>query len=245
VCNTIVKDQDLWGHLKPHVIAAGDGLYHFGHTAHARQFRTDLKRRLAEFPAYFVYPDRFECLVMEEFREFDRWLVPMPQRRGVETHRSVREKASLPAGIGNVLCALLLPLGCALARDVQLLGFDGRRKTDQGFWSYSNAHAYPELIEELKKEFPAFFEENIPKRDPEKYIRQVHGDSLERVLLGAEKAGYRFTLLSPSTTETLQRRYKGEFLIDGTRMESSEVPNTPNMGQIQDQSGINGLRKLS
>ena len=61
--NTIVRDPELWHHLKPSFFTASDAIYHFGHNAHARAFRADALRRLQESAGrtLFVYPCRFRC----------------------------------------------------------------------------------------------------------------------------------------------------------------------------------------
>ncbi|MFV2082700.1 MAG: hypothetical protein ACC669_12660, partial [bacterium] len=35
VCNTIVRDSELWNWIEPHFIVAGDAIYHYGHNKFA------------------------------------------------------------------------------------------------------------------------------------------------------------------------------------------------------------------
>lgn len=206
VCNTIVRDGSLWEHLMPHVLVAADGLYHFSHTRHAMAFREDAIMRMREHPAWFIYPERFDPIVRREFTGLADWLVPLPQGPHSKFYVPVDQAHALPAGVGNILGSLLLPVACSLSRDVRLLGFDGRAPNDRLFWKNSGRHSYPELIDELSQKFPAFFEANVPKTDPEKYVRRFHGNRLNLDLREAEKRGFKFRLLSPSFTETLQSR---------------------------------------
>jgi hypothetical protein len=206
VCNTIVKDAELWNSLKPHVIVAGDALYHFSHTRHAQAFMADLKARLSEHPAWVLYPERFDPVVRPALAGFASWLVPLSPSGG-DVHNVLPERAALPAYLGNVLPFLLLPVACALAKDVRLLGFDGRGPADKLFWKNSDRHSYPDLIVELSRDFPAFFQANVPKADPLRYIRAVHGSQLEDSFALAEREGFVFSLLYPSFTEVLQRRH--------------------------------------
>ena len=55
VCNTIVRDPTLWHHLAPAFLTAGDAIYHFGHTPHARAFRADALRRLQESNGHTLF----------------------------------------------------------------------------------------------------------------------------------------------------------------------------------------------
>ncbi|MEM7117717.1 MAG: hypothetical protein AAF614_35125 [Chloroflexota bacterium] len=209
VCNTIVRDAELWHHLQPHIIVAGDGIYHFGHTRFAHAFRRDLLARLHESEARFVYPARFDAIVRRELAVVAEQLVPIPVGRHRQIHVDICQTLGQGFGLpnmGNVLPLLLLPMGCLLSRQVGLWGFDGRGPNDQLFWKNSNKHSYPELLPDLQKAHPTFFSHNVPKENPTRYIKAVHGDSLDDALSVAEQAGWQFEMLHHSWTETLQKR---------------------------------------
>lgn len=209
VCNTIVRDQELWHHIDPHAIVAGDGLYHFGVTDFARSFRKDLALRLSESPrTIFIYPAMFDVLVRREFSQFRDRLVPVPPGQSIALHKTLAADFKLP-NLGNVLNLLLLPVACSVRTDVGLWGFDGRAPADKLFWSNSGKHSYPELMDTLRKASPAFFDVMVPKDDPEKYVRSVHGDVLAHALTLAEADGYRFEMLHETWTPALQKYYMG------------------------------------
>lgn len=208
VCNTIVRDPELWHHLVPAFLTAGDAIYHFGNTPHARAFRADALRRLQESDGrtLFVYPAIFDVVVRSEFRDVQSLLVPIPWGEHTDLTVDLTTRFALPP-VGNVLNALLLPLGCTLSRDVRLWGFDGRGPTDSGFWANSNRHAYPELMQTIRDAHPAFFTENTPRGNEVQYVKQVHGDWLDERLAEAERRGFQFQMLHRSWTPTLQKRY--------------------------------------
>ena len=206
VSNTIVRDPDLWRHLDPHFIVAADAIYHFGHTAFARTFRRDLAARLKETQTFFTYPAFFDEIVQREFKEFGPRLVPIPTGVHQQIEVDLCARFQLP-NLGNVLALMLLPLGCTLARSVYLWGFDGRAPRDKLFWANSNKHTYLELMPELQKAHPLFFEHHVPRHNPGKYVTNVHGEILDRRLSAAEQAGFRFRMLHPSWTQTLQKRF--------------------------------------
>lgn len=206
VCNTIVRDGELWHHIAPHFIVAGDAIYHFGHTAFAAAFRQDLAARMRESNATFLYPEMFREIVrihLPEDIQARCIAIPTGNRRTI--HDDLTREFSLP-GFGNVLPLLLLPVGCTMARNVALWGFDGRAPTDKLFWSNSSKHSYPEHFHTLRAAHPAFFDHHVPKEDPEKYVRLVHGDTLELALQTAEKLGWTFRMLHHSWTATLAKR---------------------------------------
>ncbi len=210
VCNTIVRDPDLWHHLAPAFLAAGDALYHFGDTPHALAFRADALRRLQESNGrtLFVYPAPFDVIVRSEFRDVESLLVPIPF--GVHTDIAVdlTKRFCLPDH-ENVLPILLLPLGCTLSSDVRLWGFDGRAPSDSGFWANSDRHSYPELMQSIRDSHPAFFAYAAPEGNEVKYVNKVHGDRLNQHLTEAEGRGFRFQMLHRTWTPTLQKRYSG------------------------------------
>jgi hypothetical protein len=206
VSNTIVKDPVLWKHLNPDFIVAADAIYHFGHTSFAQAFRKDLKDRLSETPTFFVYPAFFDAIVQRHFSPYKDRLIPIPMGFHQNLHVDLRREFRLP-NLGNVLPLMLLPLGCTLSKTVCLWGFDGRAPSDQLFWRNSAKHTYEELIQDIQRAHPCFFQHHVPKEDPNKYVRRVHGDLLEERLTAAEAVGYQFRLLHRSWTATLQKRF--------------------------------------
>lgn len=208
VCNTICRDAELWRHIDPDFIVAGDAIYHFGFTAFARAFRADLRARLAESQALFVYPAQFHAIVRRELAGLEQQLVPVPSGWRKRVDIDLACDFRLPS-LGNVLGLLLLPLGCTLSHDVRLWGFDGRAPDDKLFWSNSAKHSYPEHMPSLLAAHPRFFEHHVPAADPNRYVRAVQGDQLDLVLRLAERRGWRFRMLHPSWTETLNKRYEG------------------------------------
>lgn len=208
VCNTIVRDKELWDHIDPHFIVAGDAIYHFGHTKFAKAFRKDLAERLASSNTLFVYPDLFHQFISRELKHLSDKLVPIPIGNHQEININLIHEFTLP-GLGNVLALLLLPLGCTLSKNVCLFGFDGRAPDDKLFWSNSNKHTYSEFMDSLKTAHPCFFEYYVPNEDPVKYVKSVHGDLLDQKMSQAENEGWKFLMLHPSWTPTLQKRYNG------------------------------------
>jgi hypothetical protein len=211
VCNTIVRDAELWRHLAPAFLVAGDAIYHFGHTPHARAFRADALRRLQESEGrtLFVYPATCDVVVRSEFRDVESLLVPIPLGEHTDMTVDLTKHFCLPQN-KNVLTLLLLPLGCTLSRDVRLWGFDGRAPSDSGFWANSERHSYPELMQSIRDAHPAFFAHWTPQGKEVEYANKVaHGALLDEQLAQAELRGFRFQMLHRTWTPTLQKRYSG------------------------------------
>lgn len=209
VCNTTVRDQQLWHHLQPSFLAAGDAIYHFGSTQHAKAFRADALLRLQESNGrtLFVYPHQYDFIVRSEFKAVESLLVPVPRGTHTDPTTDLTRNFSLPP-MGNVLGDLLLPLGCTLSTDVRFWGFDGRAPEDRGFWANAPGQSYPELMSALRDSHPAFFHNNVPEGNEVQYVQKVHGDLLDERLTDAERRGYQFHMLHHSWTPTFQKRYR-------------------------------------
>jgi hypothetical protein len=209
VSNTIVKDKELWAHINPHFIVAGDAIYHFGLSQFATSFREDLKQRLSESKTYFVFPEHFYPFLSEHLKDFIDRLIPIPMRTGQSAFNIIKSKFEIPE-IGNVLNNLLLPLGCYVSDNIFLWGFDGRAPDDKLFWKNSDKHFYPELVQELQQLHPAFFDAMVPKNNPSLYVQSVHGDLLDQLLVEGEENGKTFTMMHSSYTPTLMKRFRME-----------------------------------
>jgi hypothetical protein len=206
VCNTIVRDPKLWSHINPHVIVAGDGIYHFGASEYAKAFRGDLKLRLQDSPeTVFIYPAFFDGIVRRELSGLRNRLIPIPSGTIKGFNYSLLSQYKLP-NLGNVLSLLLLPIAIAVSRHIYLWGFDGRAPSDKGFWSNSASHSYPEHMESLRRDYPAFFEHFVPSSNPMAYVNAVHGDQLRLNLEEMEGLGYQIMILHDSYTEALMER---------------------------------------
>lgn len=206
VCNTIVRDKELWEHLTPHFIVAADPIHHFGHTRYAAAFRKDLHQRLRESSAYFVYPLHYHPLVIREFKVFSDRLLPIPAGHFNKYHYGINNHyvSGLSA---NILPILMLPLGFTLSRNVYLWGFDGRAPDAKLFWQHSPKHNYGEYMSDLITAHPEFYRSSVPDDDPAKYFKKYFGDEMEYWLTQAEKDGYTIHMMHKSWTPCLQKRY--------------------------------------
>lgn len=209
VCNTIVKSDRLWEHIKPNIVVAGDAIHHYSNTEYAKNFRKDLLNRLAmDDKLVFIYPCDFHAYIRKEFSQANSCqLLPILNSSSVNPLKHVNTFFSKPA-TENVLTMLQLPISISLSRVVYFIGYDGKRKGDSGFWKSSDEYNYIDDMNELKFQYPAFFNYYLNKKEHDlSYVRKVHGEVLERALLKHEKRGFIFKSLTTSNTETFQKRY--------------------------------------
>jgi hypothetical protein len=211
VCNTIVRDPQLWNALKPDFICAGDAIYHFSQCEHAVRFRSDLLARMSKSPnTLFVFPELFLGIVKRDLAPILNQCIAVPWGQDPKLVIDLTTSFLLP-GTGNVFNLLMYPLGTTLAKNIAFIGFDGRAPTDTLFWKNSTKHTYEEhTFAEMRQKFPAFFTEMVPTDNPTKYVQALHGTSLDMEMNAAEtEKGYRHLMLHPSWTKTFNDRYPG------------------------------------
>lgn len=206
VCNTIVRDKELWDHIDPHFIVAADAIYHFGCDDFAKSFRHDLQARLANSDTLFLYPDMFDAIVRKTMDIDPQKLVPVPIGRHKCVHYGLQNKFSF-SRLGNVL-PMLLVVACSLAKHICLWGFDGKAPGDTLFWKNSSRHHYPEHVPALQKAHPMFYNYYVPDESPQKYIELAQGKELDHVLTVAENDEYKFEMLHHSWTAILKKRMR-------------------------------------
>lgn len=201
VCNTIVDNERLLAHLKPHFIVAGDAAYHFGISHHASTFRRNLERALSQHPAWFLTRDLYGPLMrMHHPNVRERMLLAECIELGSDWTGPDR-LCFLPTG--NVVTSLMLPLASQLAREVHFLGVDGRAPGDRGFWSYAPSNTSASLISSIQAAHPAFF-----KKDDAAFraYAQHHSDHAEQLMTAGEGRGLRYRCLCRSYLPAFQRR---------------------------------------
>lgn len=208
-CNTMVKSDALWGHLKPQLVVAGDAIHHFSAADYACNFRKDLKKRLIEdVSLVFMYPSDFHVFVSREFVGLERQLIPMGNSGHEDPFTQFSGKL-VKAANENVLTMLQIPLAANLSKCIYFLGFDGRGKTDTGFWKSSDEYNYINDMPQMREYYPAFFYYYLEmSKDKDSYVKKVHGNALENAMQLAEKNGYFLYSLAPSNTATFQKRYE-------------------------------------
>lgn len=203
VCNTIVNNRALLEHLKPHIVVAGDAAYHFDINRHAAAFRRDLEGALAAHDMLFITRELYGPLLA--FHHPDVYRRTLLAEADVGIHFNALDRLVYHRWPhGNILNALLLPLGSALADEIGLLGFDGRAPNDHGFWKNAAASTYDALKPSIKTAHPGFF-----AIDFEAYA-QAQSDNAETLMKAGESMGKRYVCLNDSYIPAFRKR-RGTF----------------------------------
>jgi hypothetical protein len=202
VCNTIVENDALMRHLDPHIIVAGDAVYHYALNVHASAFRRDLSRALQQNETMlFITRDLYEPLIARHYPDVAQRAVTAES--GVAgIHLDARSRLVYHQWpMGNILNALMLPLASTLSDDVYFLGFDGRAPDDTYFWKTAAQSSYEALKPPMREAHPAFF--TTP--DYEAYA-QGHSDNADAIMKAGEAMGKRYTCLNKTYIPAFQKR---------------------------------------
>lgn len=201
ISNSIVKNRDIIAKTRPRVITAADPIYHAGCSSYAGVFRDELIHALRETGAWFVCP-------MRDFAIYDAFLPEdlRPRIIGIPFDRKVGPPIHLGETFHlypypNVLTLALLPLASTLAKRVEIVGCDGRRLTDDGFfWSHDKKAQFNDKMAEIQAIHPAFF-----AIDYNDYYTE-HCRDVETVLSAMEDAGKTVVTATPSMIPALHSR---------------------------------------
>lgn len=200
VCNTIVNNAKLLDKIRPHLIVAGDAAYHFDVNLHAAAFRRDLERALASRDMLFITRDLYGPL-MRVHHPNTRAKTALAETGVPGIHFNIAERMVYHQWPhGNILNALLLPLGSALADEVFLLGFDGRAPGETAFWQNATSSTYDALKPAIKAAHPGFFGIDFGA------YAQAHSDNAEQLMRAGEAMGKRYVCLNDSYIPAFRKR---------------------------------------
>lgn len=200
ICNTIVRSRELLDHIKPRLVVAADADFHFGVSAYAARFRSDLSHAVLSNDMLFVCPEAHSHFLAEQMPEIADRVVGIPVA-GQEVNLDLKN-AFFCGALDNVLLQFLLPLATTVAEDIKLYGFDGKRPGEKKFWNHSNMAQYGDLLDTVEECHPAFFF----YRDYQEYFDR-HSALIEAVIQSGEALGRRYECRTPSVVPALASRY--------------------------------------
>ncbi len=221
--NSMVKNRPLLDALQPKIIVASDPIFHAGASKYAQEFRMRLVEAMRRYDASFVFPMRdvgiYNTLLPEDVRER---LIGVPTTNKGAANFDLSKEFSV-AATRNVMTHFLLPLGASLAREVLLVGFDGRRPHENTyFWSHSQSSQFTHEMPIIQEAHPAFF-----KIDYDAYYRE-HCDAVDRYLRRME--GARRTVIS--LTDSHIPAIRGRFVSGCTDLMHARMTKRPRVSIV-------------
>lgn len=198
-CNSLVRNSRVLAYARPALLAFADPVFHFGRSAYARQFRQHVLGYVSRNDCFCVVPPGRALLLALHFPALVPKMIVMPIGRRlnfpVPGNMAVQAK-------DNIMTLYMLPIASALAKEVYVLGADGRAVTDSYFWQHDPESQYGELYASALDAHPSFFRD----RDYGAYFRR-HCATMEALVRHGERRGIRYCSLSRSTVPALQARF--------------------------------------
>jgi glycosyltransferase involved in cell wall biosynthesis len=197
-CNTTVLDDALIDHAEPDIVTFADPIFHFGCSNYAATFRTELRRQAGRHEFTIVIPLKYHELFASLCPELEERTIGVPFG-GMRPNLRLDVEFEVPP-IDNIATLLMLPIACTLAKDVYMLGFDGRGRSETYFWQHSRRAQLHDLLPAIRGVHPSFFD-----TDYDEYY-DAHSSTLERYLLAGEQSGHSFASLAETYIPALRRR---------------------------------------
>ena len=200
VCNSVINDPDLMAAVRPKLHVFADPIFHFGCSRYAYQFRRSLLQAVEKWDLLLVIPLKYAALFTAQMPELADRTIAIPFDQKISTNYSLSSTFVLRT-TDNVLTFLMLPLAGSLARNVYLLGCDGRPLEENDyFWSHNPKTQFVGEMENIQLAHPSFF-----KLDYNEYYLR-HCDRLEEYFRDGEAQDKTFWSLTFSHIPALITR---------------------------------------
>jgi|GEM_PF-4151029 len=200
-CNSAVIDREFMERARPSLIVFGDPIFHFGPSRYASEFRTRLRAAAGEFDFRIAVTEKYCFLFSHCFPELVERTVFVPADGTRRDFHWRLDEDFVVKSTKNILTLLMIPFGAAFARRLEILGCDGRRLADDGyFWGHSAAAQINDRMRNIQEAHPGFF-----KIDYNDYYL-THCRQLERFFLDLERSGIEVGSVSPSRIPALAQR---------------------------------------
>lgn len=198
-CNSVVSNRALLEHSRPDFVVASDPIFHFGPSIYAEQFRQDLASAARDFPFLFMTLDVYAHLLRAHVdMPEERWAV-VPNCAGSAVH-DLRRDWFVPR-TANIMTMFMLGVAATLAKEIYIIGADGREPGETYFWKHDPASQLTDKMQAIKDCHPAFFE----RRNYADYYDR-HCEVVDHQVRQIESAGGRVYTLTPSFIPALARR---------------------------------------
>jgi hypothetical protein len=197
-CNSIVKNEKILIHTRPGVIAFADQVFHFGRSNYAKQFRADLLRAVRRLGCFCIVPPERGLLLAMHFPEVASRLIAMPFNGTFNLPTPGNRKVKVTE---NVMTLYMLPIASAIAKEIYIVGADGREQRERYFWKHDETAQYGELLSSVREAHPSFFRD----RNYNAYYEE-HCRTLEELMRYGENHGVTYSSLTPSRIPALAKR---------------------------------------
>ena len=215
ICNSTVQNKALLEHIKPTFVTAGDAVSHFGVSTYADVFRKDLCKAIKEHDLYYFGTVTFGYFLTIHYPELADNFIFIEQKTDGPNF-NLLENYSAPK-LDSTMNIHMLPLAATFARDVYVLGCDGKdpdEKKNEDFWAHATSAQYHSLVDTGHKCHPTF--------DLHRQVSTYSGyvNSVIKTLnTGNYSFGIRYTSLYKSYVPGFKERHLTEDWYDANNIE--------------------------
>jgi hypothetical protein len=208
ICNSIINDNKLLEQVKPELLVFGDPIFHFGCSSYAYSFHEKLRETAERYDFKIIIPLKYYHLFVYNLPEFESRTIAIPYGADSPINLNLDKNFYIKT-TDNILTFLMLPLASTLAKNIYLLGCDGRPLDENDyFWKHNDKTQFTGEMESIKKIHPSFFKLEYN----EYYLR--HCDTLENYFLAGEQEQHNYISLTFSYIPALiKRKYKFQDLL--------------------------------
>lgn len=200
ICNSVILDEQLMDRVKPEILVFADPIFHFGPSEYAAEFRQALREVSRRHDFTICIPFKYYSIFTSAVPELKDRTVAIPFSKEIPFNFDLNDQFAVKT-TANVLTLLMIPLGATFAKEICLLGCNGRPlEEDSYFWKHNQKTQLNEKMSNIREVHPGFF-----AIDYNDYYLE-HCNMLEAQLREAEKFGNRFTSLGFSYIPALRDR---------------------------------------
>lgn len=204
VCNSTIADDNLINHIKPNFIACIDMILHIGCSKYASAYRNKLIEVMEKHNSYLItrlaFYDYLKASLPNNLisriiavPEYGNWLLPY--------NTDLCSKLYV-ADTGNVLTFAMLPFAATFAKEINVLGMDGKAPDDEEpLWNYYATDTLKPYMKHIGAAYPAYY-----YRDNTSYIKN-HEKRLEDLTNIISNNGVKIKSLAKSYIPAFARFY--------------------------------------
>ena len=196
-CNSAIYDDDIWATNK-FVLCFADPVFHFGLSNEAKRFKKEVINKFNKYKFYVVVPIEAFPLLINEWKIDKNYLIGLIPKNG-DVKYPLIDSDLVTKRTSNIMTEFMLPVASKVSKNIELAGFDGRKKNEKNFWQYSEKTF--QTIDEHKLVHPSFFND----RNIDKYYRN-HLKILSKQIELLEDNTYIVSNKTPSNITCLQER---------------------------------------
>jgi len=201
VCNTIISNDDLLEVIKPNVVTFADCVFHFGVSKYCERFTEDLKKVVNKYQSYIVTTEVGAALMRAHCPDLRPFIIGVPATKCSGPQMLTDESFRTRSYPYSIVTRFMMPLAAGLAKQIYMMGFDGREPNDKYFWKHNNKAQYSDNMQDVRMVHPAFFNDT----DYADHY-QGHCNVLTKMVNSFEQKGVQIKVLGNSHVPVLKKR---------------------------------------